>query len=326
MELRHLRYFVAVAELGSVSRAAERLFIAQPPLSKQIKQLEEEVGVKLLLRYPRGVRLTEAGAAFLIEARDLLARSERAKKTARHTNSLQGGAVRIGYVPSAGHVVLPRFLDELRRMRPEAEIDVQELITPQQVQALCAGEIDVGLARAPVNSARIVVAAELEDPFCLAVPLRHPLAGFGPIDLRVAADCTFISSSRHRAPAYFDQALGLCSDAGFSPKLRYEASTLYGVLDLVAAGLGVAIVPSSAVMLAPKGFTLRPLEQATRTGSLAFVQLRGDPNPFIATLVELATAVFAELRKDVDLSLNGDRRGVALAPRPTRAIPHPDKV
>jgi DNA-binding transcriptional LysR family regulator len=228
--------------------------------------LEDEVGVKLLLRYPRGVRLTEAGAAFLIEAKDLLARSERAKRTARHTNSLHGGVVRIGYVPSAGHVVLPRFLDELRRIRPNAEIDVLEMITPQQVQALCAGEIDVGLARAPVNSARIVVAAELEDPFCLALPSRHALSGPGPIDLRAATDCTFVSSARHRAPAYFDPALALCSDAGFSPKLRYEASTLYGVLALVGAGLGVAIVPSSAVMLAPKGFTLRPLSRPTRGG------------------------------------------------------------
>jgi DNA-binding transcriptional LysR family regulator len=325
MELRHLRYFVAVAELGSVSRAAEKLFIAQPPLSKQIKQLEDEIGVKLLLRYPRGVRLTDAGAAFLIEAKDLLARSERAKKTARHTNSLRGGAVRIGYVPSAGHVVLPRFLDELRRIRPDAEIDVQEMIAPQQVQALCAGEIDVGLARAPVNSARIVVAAELEDPFCLALPSRHALSGSGPIDLRAAADCTFVSSARQRAPAYFDQALALCSDAGFSPKLRYEASTLYGVLALVGAGLGVAIVPSSAVMLAPKGFTLRPLSRPTRGGSLAFVQLRGDPNPFIATLAKLATAVFAKLRKDVELSLSVDGRTAPFG-TPPAPDPRPDEV
>ena len=325
MELRHLRYFVAVAELGSVSRAAEKLFIAQPPLSKQIKQLEDEVGVKLLLRYPRGVRLTEAGAAFLIEAKDLLARSERAKKAARHTNSLHGGAVRIGYVPSAGHVVLPRFLDELRRICPNAEIDVQEMITPQQVQALCAREIDVGLARAPVNFARIVVAAELEDPFCLALPSRHALSGSGPIDLRTAADCTFVSSARQRAPAYFDQALALCSDAGFSPKLRYEASTLYGVLALVGAGLGVAIVPSSAVMLAPKGFTLRPLSRPTRGGSLAFVQLRGDPNPFIATLAKLATAVFAELRKEVELSLSADGSTAPIG-TPPAPDPRPDEV
>jgi DNA-binding transcriptional LysR family regulator len=305
MELRHLRYFVAVAELGSVSRAAEKLFIAQPPLSTQIKQLEDEVGVKLLVRYARGVRLTEAGSAFLVEAKDLLARSERAKRQARHNNIATGGVVRIGYVPSAGHTTLPRLLHRIRQMRPDAEIDVCELITPQQVQALCTGEIDVGLARSPINSGRVAVVAELDDPFCLAIPLAHPLSGAGPIDLRAAADCTFVSSSRQRAPAYFDQALGLCSDAGFSPELRYEASTLYGVLDLVGAGLGIAIVPSSAVMLPRRGFTLRPLEHPTRGGSLAFMHLRGDPNPIIAMLGGLAADVFADLRKDVVHALNG---------------------
>jgi DNA-binding transcriptional LysR family regulator len=305
MELRHLRYFVAVAELGSVSRAAEKLFIAQPPLSTQIKQLEDEVGVKLLVRYSRGVRLTDAGSAFLAEAKDLLARSERAKRLARHSNSAMGGVVRIGYVPSAGHTALPRILRQVRQIRPDAEIDVCELITPQQVQALCTGEIDVGLARAPINSGRVVVVAQLDDPFCLAVPSGHALSGRGPIDLRAAADCAFISSARQRASAYFDQALGLCSDAGFSPELRYEASTLYGVLDLVGAGLGVAIVPASAVMLEARGFSLRLLEHPTRGGSLAFVQLRGDPNPLITMLGKLATSVFADLKKDVTLALNG---------------------
>jgi DNA-binding transcriptional LysR family regulator len=304
VELRHLRYFVAVAEMGSVSRAAEKLFIAQPPLSTQIKQLEDEVGVKLLIRYARGVRLTSAGTAFLAEAKDLLARSERAKRLARHNDSALGGAVRIGYVPSAGHTVLPRLLRQMRQLRPDGEIDVREMITPQQVQALCTGDIDVGLARAPINSGRITVVAELDDPFCIAVPQGHALSGKGPIDLRAAADCTFVSSARHRGPAYFDQTMGLCSDAGFSPDLRYEASTLYGVLDLVSAGLGVAIVPMSAVMLAPKGFTLRVVECPTRAGSLAFMQLRGDPNPFIATLGNLAATVFADLKRDISLSLS----------------------
>jgi DNA-binding transcriptional LysR family regulator len=306
VELRHLRYFVAVAELGSVSRAAERLFIAQPPLSLQIKQLEDEVGVKLLLRYPRGVRLTDAGRAFLIEAKDLLARSERAKSNARHNSSARGGFVRIGYVPSAGHAILPRFLQGIRQLRPDSEIDLREMITPRQIQALCAGEIDVGLARAPVHSTRVTALVEMDDPFCLAIPMGHSLSGRGPIDLRLAAECTFVSSARLRAPAYFDQALALCSDAGFSPEMRYEATTMYGVLDLVGAGLGVAIVPSSAVMLAPRGFTLRLLDRPTRAGTLSFVQLKGDPNPFIETLGELAATVFAALRNDVALALGGE--------------------
>jgi DNA-binding transcriptional LysR family regulator len=304
MELRHLRYFVTVAELGSVSRAAEKLCIAQPPLSTQIKQLEDEIGVKLLVRFARGVRLTPAGSAFLVEAKELLARAEHAKRLARHIDTAVGGVVRIGYVPSSGHTVLPRLLSRMREIRPDGEIDVREMITPQQVQSLSTGEIDVGLARMPVNSGRITLVVELDDPFCLALPPGHALAGRSPIDLRMAAGCTFISSVRQRAPAYFDQVLGLCSDAGFSPELRYEASTLYGVLDLVCAGLGVAIVPASAIMLAPKGFTLRPLQRPTRPGSLAFMRRRGDPSPFIALLGNLATAVFADLKRDIALAWN----------------------
>jgi DNA-binding transcriptional LysR family regulator len=201
VELRHLRYFVAVAEMGSVSRAAEKLFIAEPPLSTQIKQLKDEVGLKLLLRYSRGVRLTAAATAFLAEARDSLARSERAKRLARHNCSAPGGAVRIGYVPSAGHIVLPRLLRQMRQLRPDGDIEVREMTTRQQVQALFSGDIDVGLARAPINSKRIAPVAELDDRFCLAVPREHALSGKGPIDLRSAADCTFVRSARHRGPA-----------------------------------------------------------------------------------------------------------------------------
>jgi DNA-binding transcriptional LysR family regulator len=216
-----------------------------------------------------------------------------------------GGAVRIGYVPSASHTVLPRLLRQMRQLRPDGDIDVQEMTTPRQVQALFSGDIDVGLARAPINSKRIALVAELDDPFCLAVPREHALSGKGPIDLRAAADCTFVRSARHRGPACFDQTMALCSDAGFSPELRCEASTLYGVLDLVSAGLGVAMVPMSAVMLPPKGFGLRILERPTRGRLAAIHAVARRPNPFIVTLGRLATTVFAELKRDLTLSLSG---------------------
>src|SRR5579862_4931582 len=166
MELRHLRYFVAVAELGSISRAAERLFIAQPPLSTQIKDLEEELGVQLLLRLPRGVRLTAAGTAFLDEARHILDRSERAKRLARSHRSSRDMS-RIGYVQSAGHRILPRLIQHLRVAQPGSEFDVREMITTRQLVALQQGEIDVGIARLPLQTARVTLLAELSEPFCL---------------------------------------------------------------------------------------------------------------------------------------------------------------
>jgi DNA-binding transcriptional LysR family regulator len=300
MELRHLRYFVAVAELGSISRAAQKLFIAQPPLSLQIKQLEDEVGAPLLVRYPRGVRLSPAGETFLAEAKDILLRADRALRLARQTDNAAGGVVRIGYVPTAGHTILPRLIRLLRERRPECDIEVSELTTAQQVQALRYHEIDAGLVRPPIEAGPVVAAAKLSDPFCLAIPPGHPLVGDAALDLKAAAQCVFISVTRQRGAAYFDQTVGLCTDIGFNPNIRYESSTLYGVLELVGAGLGVALVPSSAVTLASERTIFRVLRQPSRVGSLALAQLKDDPNPLVGLLSELTSQVFSALREDFE--------------------------
>jgi DNA-binding transcriptional LysR family regulator len=299
MELKDLRNFIAVAELGSVSSAAKKLSMTQPPLSLQIKELEEELGVQLLIRHPRGVRLTTAGTAFLNDAKDVLARAESARYRARHQKDATGGFVRIGYAPSAGHMILPRLIRRLRALRPAAKLEVREMFSSMQGQALQSNEIDVGLVRPPVNASLVVLGAQLSDPFCLAIPDGHALAVKGPIDLRDVVQEVFVSSTRPRGPAFFDQSLGLCADAGFSPDIRYEATTVYGMLDLVGAGLGIAIVPGSMATLAPAGVTLRLLRNPSRAGAIAFAQLRGDPNPLVATLATLASEVFAKFGEEV---------------------------
>lgn len=299
MELRHLRYFVAVAECGSISRASEELFIAQPPLSVQIKQLEDELGTRLLIRYPRGVRLTPAGQLFLQEAKDLLARAERAKRVAHGVSNEAGGQLRIGFIPSAGHMLLQRLVRELKRHRPQCDIDVVEMISDVQLQALHRMEIDVGIVRNPFASTAGLAAIELDDPFCLAIPEGHPLEGSAPIALRDAAPHAFVGFTRHRGRAFFDQTISLCTDAGFSPNLRYEASTLFGVLDMVSAGLGVALVPASSTLLRPQHLTLRPLHPPSRPGRLALVRRQDDPNPAVVALAGLAESVFAELRREL---------------------------
>ncbi len=303
MELKHLRNFVAVAELGSVSGAAEKLIMTQPPLSHQIKELEEELGVQLLIRHPRGVRLTAAGTGFLNDAKDVLARAESARHRARRQSDATGECVRIGYAPSTGHTILPRLIRRLRATRPAAKLEVREMFSSMQGPALQSNEIDVGLVRPPVNASLVVLSAQLSDPFCLAVPDGHALAVKGPIDLRDVVQEVFVSSTQHRGPAFFDQSLGLCVDAGFSPDIRYEATTVHGVLDLVGAGLGIAIVPASMATLAPAGVTLRLLRNPSRAGAIAFAQLRGDPNPVVATLAKLASEVFAEFGKEVSRSV-----------------------
>ena len=293
--LRHLRYFVSVAECGSISRAAEELFIAQPPLSVQIRQLEDELGTRLLIRYPRGVRLTSAGEHFLREAKDLLARADRAKRLAHGIGDAEGGQLRIGFIPSAGHMVLPRLLRELRKRRPQSDIEVVEMISDAQLQALQRMEIDAGIVRNPFAAVGGLETIGLADPFCLAVPEGHALDGTAPIELRAAAQCAFVSFTRHRGQAFFDQAISLCTDAGFSPTIRYEASTLFGVLDMVSAGLGVALVPASSVTLHPLHVTLRLLHRPTRPGVLSLVKRADDPNPAVTVISELAAGVFAEL-------------------------------
>jgi DNA-binding transcriptional LysR family regulator len=297
MELRHLRYFVAVAELGSFSRAATRLFIAQPPLSTQVKQLEEEVGTPLLVRHPRGVRPTAAGTLFLQEAKDVLARVDNAKRIARQHES--GGFLRVGYVPSAGHIVLPSLLRRLRAANAKVEIDVAEMITARQIEALHDGEVDVCYARIAAAPPEDLAAVLLNDPFCLAIPDRHTLSAKGPIDLRAAEGMVFVSYTRYRGPAFFDQVIGLCTDAGFSPNIRYEASTLFGVIDLVSAGLGVALVPASSAAMLPKAVTLRALRKPSRASTLACIHRRQDPNPVIKTVDGLTKVLFDEIRSTI---------------------------
>lgn len=267
MELRHLRYFVSVAELGSVSRAAEKLFIAQPALSAQIKQLEEEVGAGLFVRLPRGVRLTPAGESFFEDAKAILARAQQATVRARERQSGQRTTLRLGLVPTATHSVLPGLLRRVRDLGLAAHIEASEMITSRQVQALRNDEIDLGLARPDQGSTPAETVAAIDDPYCLVVPVNHPLAADdGPLALTRAAREHFVGFSRYREADYFDRTAALCQEAGFIPDIRHEAGQFVNVLALVAYGLGVAIVPASAATLPFGAVVFRQL-QASRIKS-----------------------------------------------------------
>lgn len=301
MELRHLRYFVTIAETGSFSAAAEKLFISQPPLSSQIKQLEEEIGVPLFTRLPRGVQLTQAGIRFLTESKAILAHVERAKAVARHANNENGGHLSIGFVPSASHTILPRFIAQLRLIRPDIEISVKELVTAEQIEAIEKRIIDVGISR-PSNLTRhnTTVAAEISDPFCIAMPLEHPLAKLKTIDLRQIATENFVFFTRFKTHAYFDQIIGLCTDAGFSPIINCEASTIYGVLDLVQSSLGISIVPASTVLLKVANVAIIPLETPSRDSSIALLHAHEVGDSIIKVAGECMNEVFSALSRDIN--------------------------
>lgn len=308
MELRHLRYFVTVAELGSVTRAAEKLFMAQPPLSAQLRQLEEEVGVPLLQRLPRGVRLTVAGESFLHDARAILARTQEAALKARETQAGAGAVLRLGMVPSSLHVLLPGFLQRLRALEGGAAIRVQarEMITSQQVLGLRNDEIDLGFAR-PGSAAlarqpgvpQPQLLGVIDDPFCLALPADHALAKTrAPVALTQAAQAQFVAFARHRMADYFDRTAALCEEAGFTPDIRHEASQFSSVLALVACGLGVAIVPASLAIQAPEGIVFRRLLASRDQSRLAILgRAAQGTEPWLAQALTVATKELSALGK-----------------------------
>jgi DNA-binding transcriptional LysR family regulator len=299
MELRHLRYFVTVAELGSLSRASAALFIAQPPLSKQIKDLEEEVGAALLIRNARGVALTAVGEAFLKEARATLDQAERAKRVARQFGASEGGLLTIGFIPSATRVILPRLLRQLKTRRPSAEVEVREMLTLEQTEALQTGAIDLGIGRPPVAGSRLTIAAELDDPFCLAIPKGHRLAMNDEFHLVDARDEHFVTYMRDQARAYFDQTLNFCGEAGFVPNVRCQASSTYAVIDLVSAGVGVSIVPSSAATFSDDAVVFRKLVRPQRPGCIGLIQRKIDLNPLVADAVGLMHEIFRDMQIEI---------------------------
>ncbi len=294
MELRHLRYFVSVAAQGSISRAAEKLCIAQPALSAQIKQLEEEIGTSLFVRLPRGVRLTPAGESFLDDAKAIVERAEQAKVRAREKQSSQHATFRLGLVPTATHSVLPGLLRRVQESGLAVQIEAREMITSRQLQALRNDEIDLGLARPGDGKAPVESVAAIDDPYCLALPLDHPLAmATEPLALMQAARARFVGFSRYREADYFDRTAALCQEAGFAPDVRHEAGQFVNVLALVAYGLGVAIVPASAATLAFGKVIFRPLQASGIKSQL--VILRSPRRVLDERLVQMTQLAVAEL-------------------------------
>jgi len=301
MELRHLRYFVAVVEIGSFSKAAQVLYVAQPALSLQIQQLENELGARLLARSSRGVTPTAAGKALLPEARSILRHAGLLARIVGAVDERASGVIRIGFVPSSTHTVLPRLITKLRSKLPGVNLIVREMSTAAQCAALLNGNIDLGIARPPIARAGIAIAAHIAEPFCLAVAAHSPLASVAHIDLAMLGEEPFIGFSRADAPAYYDQIISLCINNGFSPKLEYEAGTVYTMLDMVASGLGIAIVPISSILLRQHGFVLKSLNASASvaTTSLALLRLRREDVPLISRVAHEVAASLSEL--DVDI-------------------------
>ncbi len=270
MELRHLRYFVAVAEELSFRRAAERLHVAQPPLSQQIKQLEAEVGTMLLRRTSRRVELTDAGVVFLERARRTLRDAELAVESARRTARGEIGWLNVGFVDSAAYELLPPVLRAFRARAPGVRLELRELATEHQLPAL-ADELDVGLVREVNDLPGLHRTPLLREPLLAAVPLGHALASRARVQLVQLAAEPFVFFPRARVPRVYDHLVALCRAAGFSPRTVQEALQYPTMLGLVAAGFGIAIVPTCVRALHLAGVAYVPISDKPATSELSLL-------------------------------------------------------
>jgi DNA-binding transcriptional LysR family regulator len=289
MELRHLRYFVAVAEHLSFGRAAERLHISQPPLSRQIRGLEVELGAALLSRTRRSVRLTAAGAALLPEARRLLRDADALQAGARQLASGQVGTLALGFISVAAYNVLPELAPEFRRRHPGIRLALQEATSDVQLAALAQGELDVGLVLPPVDAPGLDYAPLLHDTLVAALPAGRG-GGKGPLALASLRDEPFILFPRPVGTSLHDQIVGACQRAGFAPRVEQEAIQMQTIVSLVAAGMGVALVPASLMNLRRTGVAYRPLTDRSSRIELGIAWRRADDAPAVQAFVGLARA------------------------------------
>ena len=262
MEHRKLRYFLAVAEELHFGRAARRLNISQPPLSIQIRALEDELGTPLFLRDRRNVALTEAGRVLLVEAHRILAQLDHARTAVQRVGRGEAGQLAIGFITLVEYNVLPGLLGEFRRRYPDISLKLRVVMSDQQLAELESELLDVGLLTAPGNRPSLQHQLVWRERLILAVPVTHRLArSASPISIRSLAHEAFVMFPRSFAPALYDDVLRFCRNGGFSLRVAQEAEQSQTIISLVSAGLGLAILPESIQGLRRAGVVYRPFRE-----------------------------------------------------------------
>lgn len=288
MELRHLRYFLAVAEEKSFSRAAERLHVSQPPLSMHVKALEAELGVRLLDRTNRGVTLTPAGQVYLDEIRAVLRRIDQARIKAQHAGQGEVGTLSVGFVSTAGYGILPPALKRFRERFPGVDVQLHELTTDAQIREVRAGRLDLGIGLGPVEEDDLTFETVLRETLVLAAPVRHAsIPRSGPVRLKALSNEHFIIPPRDVGPGLYDLIISLCRASGFTPRITQHARQMQTVIGLVASGMGVALVPASVQNLRRAGVQYRALKGATGSVELGLLRARDDEGQIANRFVEV---------------------------------------
>ncbi|NPD16111.1 LysR family transcriptional regulator [Xinfangfangia sp. D13-10-4-6] len=280
MDLRRFRYFVVCAEELHFTRAARRIGIAQPPLSQQIQLLEKEVGTRLFHRLTRGVELTPAGEAFLTDARNVLDMAERAMTSARQIGRGERGSIKIGFTSSASfNPFVPGTISRFRAENPDVEVVLDENTTRVSLQNLRNGKLDIAFLRpAPGEVHDLRVQHLFHEEMRIALPASHPLANETRLKLSMLATDPFVLYPRTNGQALYDAIVAGCQNAGFSPRIVQEAPQMASTVSLVAAGVGVTLVPESMCQLQSSGVVYREIVGAKPTAALSLVQRERPPS------------------------------------------------
>lgn len=292
IDLRQLRYFVAVAEELHFGRAAERVGIAQPPLTQQIQKLEAALGHRLLERDSRHAALTEAGAVLLEQARQVLERFERALEAARRAGRGETGRLTVGTPPSVMLSALPKIIRRYRARYPEVGFTLRELSTSAIAEAIDSGSIDLGFLREAPASEGLASEIVLREPVAAALPSSHRLARRARLPLRALAQEPFVLFPRQLGPAFYDRFIGFCSEAGFAPRIVQEATQWQSIVAIVEAGVGVSLVPECVRKVRWPGVVFRPFPNLTTTVSLCWK--KGKTSPTMQAFVSVARAGFGQ--------------------------------
>ncbi|MGA3189683.1 MAG: LysR substrate-binding domain-containing protein [Bryobacteraceae bacterium] len=292
IDLRHLRYFLAVAEELHFGHAAQRLHIAQPPLSQQIRRLEEEIGYPLFLRSSRSVKLTPAGKTLLERARRTLQRVDDDVEAVRSVARGEVGVLKVGFVGSAMLTNLPAILGRYRRLYPRVQLHLNEFHTSQLLEALRDGSADVALARDAGTPEDLHVERAFIEPFVAVVPVKHPLASRRSIPIRKLRDEPFVFFPRTAGSYAWENAIRLCEQQGFHPNIVQEAPQWLTLLRLIGAGLGVTIGPASIEKIAAPDVVCRKLSPSGGATSIDLVYRPDRPGALVNAFCDLARSMF----------------------------------
>lgn len=305
MELRHMRYFVKVAQERNFTRAAEQLHMAQPPLSRQIQQLEDELGLALLDRESRPVNVTEAGRLFYEQASQLLQRVDGLRAMMQRLKAAERPRFVIGFVSSTIYAALPNLIRRFRTAAPEVDLSLVELVSLDQIAALKDGRIDVGFGRIRFDDPLVRRDVLREERLVAALPHDHALLQQeGPLSLEQLAREPLIIYPRQPRPSYADQVISLFQDRGLEPRVEHEASELQTAIGLVAADVGIAIVPTSVQRLRRDDVVYRELDDPSVTSPIIMSRRIDDHSPQLTLMAKVIVDAYREWGRPVPASLD----------------------